>query len=323
MKWGNNMYIEMKGRLGNQLFIYAFSRYIQSITGDSKFYFDFSFVNNKRKELQEDNWTDNLKNFNIKEYCYIQCKRRAALDCSLISQKIVLYFFWGVKKIFAKTPNDIYKLEKKFQPMLNRKGIYLAENRYVKVNTPQKKYLNNIIITGHFESSKFFESIKQQLFEELTPKFPPLESNKNLYQIIESTESVCVTIRRGDFVSVPSYKKEFFLCDFKYFKNGMDYIHSIYPECKFIIFSDDINWVKENYSFGYEVYYESGDDPVWEKLRLMYSCKHFVISNSTFSWWAQYLSRNDKKIVVSPNRWYNNTKQSGLIEESFYKIEVS
>ena len=90
----------------------------------------------------------------------------------------------------------------------------------------------------------------------------------------------------------------------------------------FIFFSDDINWVKENIKIGECVcYYERGVDPVWEKLRLMYSCKHFIISNSSFSWWAQYLSRNENKIVISPNRWYNDGRTADLLDESFIKIE--
>lgn len=88
-------------------------------------------------------------------------------------------------------------------------------------------------------------------------------------------------------------------------------------------FSDDIKWVKTNIKIeGAKVYYESGEDPVWEKLRLMYSCKNFIISNSTFSWWAQYLSKNPNKIVISPNRWYNAPGPYPLILDSFITVEV-
>ena len=69
------------------------------------------------------------------------------------------------------------------------------------------------------------------------------------------------------------------------------------------------------------MYYEDGTDTVQEKLRMMYSCKHFVISNSTFSWWAQYLSRNPNKIVVSPNRWYNSRFQTALIGKDWILLD--
>lgn len=53
---------------------------------------------------------------------------------------------------------------------------------------------------------------------------------------------------------------------------------------------------------------------------MMYSCKHFIISNSTFSWWAQYLSRNNEKIVVSPDRWFNNDYLSPLISSDWLTV---
>lgn len=90
----------------------------------------------------------------------------------------------------------------------------------------------------------------------------------------------------------------------------------------FFMFSDDIQWVRENVNTGCLTYYEDGTDPVWEKLRLMSACKHFIISNSTFSWWVQYLSRNGDKIVISPSRWFNNDYKSPLIDEKWIKIEV-
>ena len=83
------------------------------------------------------------------------------------------------------------------------------------------------------------------------------------------------------------------------------------------MFSDDIEWVKNNIYTGCVTYYEDGTDPVWEKLRLMSACKHFVVSNSTFSWWTQYLSKSENKIVISPSRWFNNDYESPLIAKDW------
>ena len=58
----------------------------------------------------------------------------------------------------------------------------------------------------------------------------------------------------------------------------------------------------------------------------MYSCKHFIISNSTFSWWAQYLSRNKEKIVIAPDRWTNDSYKEhnkiDIYEEDWELIKI-
>jgi hypothetical protein len=72
------------------------------------------------------------------------------------------------------------------------------------------------------------------------------------------------------------------------------------------------------------VKYVDLNNPDYEELRLMYSCKHFIISNSTFSWWAQYLGEYDKKIVVAPSKWNNkdNVDDSGIYMPEWEVLEV-
>ena len=107
-------------------------------------------------------------------------------------------------------------------------------------------------------------------------------------------------------MSVPENRKNLYVCTPEYFENAIKLMQKKVPKAKFFVFSDDVEWCKNNMNFPKGTMYESGTDPVWEKLRLMYSCKHYIISNSTFSYWAQYLSRNDKKIVIAPKSWGNN-----------------
>ena len=173
---------------------------------------------------------------------------------------------------------------------------------------------------GYFESPKYFNSIKKELQKEFTPKEKPLAKNKKLYQEIKDNNSVCISIRRGDFVTNEKYKKEHFVCDELYFKKAINKMNAKIKDPKYIVFSDDINWVKENMKFPKGTLYETGNDPVWEKLRLMYSCKHFIISNSSFSWWAQYLSRNKEKIVIAPKIWNLKNENRDIYEDDFILI---
>ena len=161
------------------------------------------------------------------------------------------------------------------------------------------------------------------LLSEFTPKANRLESNGWLYRILDSDkETVCISVRRGDYISDEKVGEQFYVCSRTYYESAIQYSCKRISNPVFIVFSDDIEWCKRNISFfECEHYFESGQDPGWEKLRLMYSCKHFIISNSTFSWWAQYLSRNENKIIVSPDRWFaKGGNEYPLLLDSFNRI---
>ena len=163
----------------------------------------------------------------------------------------------------------------------------------------------------------------QEFIKEYTPKHAPLPNNIDLYNVIYNNNSVCIHIRRGDFLS-DEFKNDFYVCDTEYYLEGIEYIKKHVDNPIFIFFSNDLPWVKENFKLDTPVYYEPENNPLWETFRMMYSCKHFIISNSTLSWWAQYLSRYSDKIVVCPDHWYNNKTKNEcarLIEPNFHTIQ--
>ena len=293
------IYKEISGRLGNQMFQYAAVRSIyekSSVKG--KLVFNF------QKGVLDRGFEDELKYFKVLKYdnngkYKSNIFQKILLSIFNFSEKFVTLFCLILKKDmeFAK-----YKYEKKFSNFLSKFGIYFVRQGYVKFNNFNAK---DKFLLGYFDSAKYFDDIRDILLEEFTPKKAPLTKNNNLYNYINSGESVCITIRRGDFVSNPVFKKNHYICTPNYFVNAMKIMKKKVKGARFVVFSDDVEWCRENIKFPGEVMFESGEDPVWEKLRLMYSCKHFIISNSTFSWWAQYLSRNDKKVVIAPSRWRN------------------
>lgn len=313
----------MRGRLGNQLFQYATIR-AQQIKNYPNESINFDFSDLKKLGTLDNGFEDSLKYFNVTNYT------SKKVICTK-SQKILVFI--------AKVPEAIirciklekiaekysHKISAFIQPILNYFGVYYFLYGYYDFKKTQKKAK---CFVGNFESPKYFNEIKDVLLEEFTPKKEPLKNNKSLYDIINKSESVCISIRRGDFVENDEFKKVHFVCDEKYFQEGIKIISEKIKNPTFIVFSDDVNWVKENMEFPGQVYYESGTDPIWEKLRLMYSCKHFIISNSTFSWWAQYLSRNDNKIVVAPSIWKNITyrkysEKIDIYEEDWILVDIN
>lgn len=307
------IYAFIRGRLGNQFFQYAFVRALQEINPNQQVVYIFDEVYKSGKAA--DGWENVLQYFNT-----VNVNEVSDISVNLsLQQKVMMKLYW------KKFPHNVSIQEKhnyqiKWLPGMEKVGLYYLDLGYYPFakTLPQK----NIIISGNFESPKYFENIKDKLRRELTPKSPVKEQNRWLLDKILNTQSVCVSIRRGDFISDRETSTLLNVCTKVYFERAIEKMKELVPDLTLFFFSDDIAWAKENLQFGAECYYESGTDPVWEKLRLMYSCKHFIISNSTFSWWAQYLGNDSEKKVIAPARWYNSTFEPALIQKEWIKIEV-
>lgn len=165
---------------------------------------------------------------------------------------------------------------------------------------------NEIYIKGWFQNQHYFENVREELQSSFRVSIPPSEDSKKELDGILQSDSVAVHIRRGDYLNPQwSYLN---LCDYEYYRAAMEKVADAVRDPVFYIFSntkEDVLWIKENYDFSkYRVRYMAYDNPAYEDFRLMYSCRHFIISNSTFSWWAQYMGSCPDKIVVAPSMWH-------------------
>lgn len=136
---------------------------------------------------------------------------------------------------------------------------------------------------------------------------------------------MCLSIRGGNYL-VSKVKELLFVCDKNYFYKAVSKACDYIDNPKFIVFSDDLKWVKEYIDLegmfpNCEFYYEDGTDTVEEKIRMMTMCKNFIISNSSFSWWAQYLSTNKDKMVIAPSYWFTNGEKNGLYMNNWLLID--
>ena len=305
------IHLDLGGRLGNQFFRYAFARQIDIKRGGND---DLILTTSRYGKQIDDSFTNGLSNFNVKPFSTTNISIYHKLKKIIkIKYKIICV----LKKIF-KINSIVF--ERIIFKHLSNDGLLIAYHDNYKFKAPSTK---DVFIDGDFQSPEYFHQIKDILKKEFTPKLQPLEKNNELYYIIKNSNSVCIHVRRGDYLS-EKYKKDFYVCDENYYKEAIRIIEKFITDPVFIFFSNDIGWVKDNLVTNRETYYEPSDIPLWESFRLMYCCKHFVISNSTLSWWAQYLSDHQDKLVISPDHWFNNPekeKANNLILPDFTTIK--
>ena len=148
----------------------------------------------------------------------------------------------------------------------------------------------------------------------------PNDLNKEWIRKIQDSNSVSLTVRRGDFVGNALHD----VCDIKYFENSINEITKIIKNPVFFIFSDDLEWTKANLKVDFVHYFVGHNYPnYFEDFRLICQCKHHIIPNSTFSWWGAWLSDFPGKIVVSPKVWLNSDSidYSYFLPKEWIKID--
>lgn len=160
-------------------------------------------------------------------------------------------------------------------------------------------------LKGHWQSPKYFQNIRSLLQQEIGTPRQLNPKNAELISTISSSNAIAIHIRRGDYVTNKQAAKRHGLCGMEYYKAGLKIAaHGLdNPHC--YIFSDDTEWVRENFKIAVPmtVVDINGPDDAHQDLWLMAACKRFIIANSSFSWWAAWLSNAKDKLVVSPKKW--------------------
>lgn len=159
---------------------------------------------------------------------------------------------------------------------------------------------------GYWQSERYFSAIAEDIRRAFTFKHPFNDEAKELARKIESTNSVSLHVRRGDYL-VPNNLLQ--PLDLQYYKRAVAYIAEHTKDPEFFVFSDDIDWCVANLSLPFPATYVTNSTAgprASHHMQLMSLCRHNVIANSSFSWWGAWLNRNPGKIVVTPKRWFPN-----------------
>src|SRR3989339_1303727 len=169
---------------------------------------------------------------------------------------------------------------------------------------------SNIYINGYWQSEKYFKDIKSIILNDLSFKEPLEGLNNEISVKILSSNSVSIHIRRGDYVTNKITHLTHGVCGIEYYINVINYISKHLEEPHFFIFSDEPDWAKTNLRTSFPISFvnhNSGQND-FEDMRLLSLCRHHIIANSSFSWWGAWLCRNENKIVIAPQKWFNEYK---------------
>ncbi len=274
--------VKLVGGLGNQMFQYAFGQLLGKETQYDASWFEYS----------KNNLNVTQRNYEL-DFFNIQPKRLTKKQARKYKKNNKLLFFFGVetrlRKIIEK-PLNIYNPN-----LLNEKeGVF----------------------EGYFQCAQYYEPIREKLLKDFVPKNKISIENQKILEQIQSTNSVSLHVRRGDYLKLQHIHG---LCDISYYEKAINYVSKRIENTHFFLFSDDIEWVIENLKINhpYTVVDINHDDKNPWDMWLMKHCKHNIIANSSFSWWGAWLNENPNKIVIAPKEWKANEKTLDIIPHNW------
>lgn len=288
--------VKIIGGLGNQMFQYAFARSI-SLRNNIEFRIDIT----------------GFKTYKLREY-----KLNNLSICENIASLIEL------QKFNDRAPN-------KFKLLLNLEKIkiYYKRSRIVekypfKFDQNMFHVKDNSYLIGYWQNENYFKKYRDIILKDFTVKAPLSGKNYEVSHMISEANSVSIHIRRGDYANDNSTNMTHGLCDINYYIRSIHLINQNVCSPYFFIFSDDIDWAKENLKGIKQIYFveHNSEENDYEDMRLMSLCNHNIIANSSFSWWGAWLNTNPSKIVIAPQKWFNDPNRSadGIIPAEWLKI---
>ena len=167
-------------------------------------------------------------------------------------------------------------------------------------NPPKPEKGKHTIYVGYFQSENYFKQYSEIIKDLFAPTEQFVQELKKTMPFLFDTSIVttCINVRRGDYLLYPNYHPT---VSREYIQAAADKIKNT---DRYLIASDDIAWCKENIKLDKPCVYLDGSLPPENQLWTLSFCKNFIISNSSFSWWAAYLSRAEGKVVIAPETWF-------------------
>lgn len=283
--------VKILGGLGNQMFQYAF----------------YLALKNKHKSVKVD----------LSGYQDYELHNGFELTrvFNLYPEKASLF------QIKLYTPHYRSWFFRKLRRVGNLKNAYHEEEEYFAFDSKALDNPKAMLYWGYWQNQDYFMEIEQEIRRSFKFKTSLNETNEAYLKLITANNSVSIHIRRGDYL-----KDELLggLCSINYYRKAIELITTLQDAPVFFIFSDDLQWCKDNLEFETktQIFYISGNDGnnSYIDMQLMSYCQHNIIANSSFSWWAAWLNENPNKIIIGPEKWTNDNNSNHIIPEQWIRL---
>ncbi len=288
--------VSIRGGLGNQMFQYAFAKALAKRTGEQVL-FDVSWFEKAQKTVVNE-------------------KGEKANGC--IIRGFGLDAFPNMKLPLAYPEQLALYYKKSLLPKFLRKLFHVPRYPYqIDEKNALKPSLFDRLYVGYFQDETYFKEVADEVRADFA--FPALK-NKHLNDILTRIQAcenaVFVHIRRGDYVKLG-------------WELGMDYYQKAVARMAekvknptFFIFSDaEPSWIRENLKLTHPFEIVGNQNDMMDDLQLMAACRHAIVANSSFSWWAAWLTDRADKVVVAPSPWFPKAKEDRIIPSRWIKIK--
>ena len=283
--------IKLHGGLGNQLFQYAFGRAMAHRL-DTELRFDVSFFAHHSQ-----------RSYGLSMF-QAEAREATLSDVEQVCGNFGRWYF---------SPN-LYA--QRFRRHLGKYHIlphYVSETGFDATFRPQ----NQSFYEGYWQNPHYFEAIETLLRHDLRFQTALNDHSQPLLNHIENTNSVCLHVRRGDYLHLERYV----VLPVFYYQNALKYLQKSEVNLTIFVFSDDVAWCKKNLNLQVATVFVENVVNLRDEFELMCRCKHHLIANSTLSWWAAWLCSNPTKTVIAPQKWFNDhTNIQSLLPSGWIQI---
>lgn len=174
----------------------------------------------------------------------------------------------------------------------------------------------NAYFWGYWQALDYFKHIDSALRAQFCLKAPLDATNLALQSHIKATpNAIFLHIRRGDYLLYPAFHQ----LDISYYERAIARLKQNLGHLHIFVFSDDIAWCEGNLlnmlsdeckaNADFKFIKNNDEGNAVSEMELMRACRHGIIANSTFSWWASYLIDNPSKIIIAPSRFFTPLTQ--------------